>query len=90
MSNCHPCRRFFECADTRVRGYRVMIFVDEPNEPAHVHVFKDAAVAKYRLDSLGLVVNRGHRPHDLAEIKSILSEHQSELIATYEKIHGHR
>lgn len=72
----------------RVRGYRFMIFVDEPNEPAHVHVFKDDNAAKFRLSPPEVHVNYGFRPHDISEILEIIEDHKTQLIAQYERIHG--
>jgi len=65
-----------------------MVFVDEPDEPAHIHVFKDDNAAKVRLNSNHVLLNRGFRAHEVAEFISIIETHKSELTEAYERIHG--
>ena len=72
----------------RERGYRFMIFVDDPDVPANVHVFKDENAAKIRLDPVLVLVSRGFRPHEAAEILAIIETHKSQLLTEYERIHG--
>ncbi|MEI6070947.1 MAG: DUF4160 domain-containing protein [Verrucomicrobiae bacterium] len=72
----------------RESGYRFMIFVDEPDEPAHVHVFKDDHAAKIRLDPAQVVVSRGFRAHEVSEFLAIIETHKFDLITEYERIHG--
>jgi len=72
----------------RERGYRFMVFVDEPDEPAHVHVFKDDNAAKVRMDPVQVLVSRGFRAHELTEFLAIIESHKYELITEYERIHG--
>jgi hypothetical protein len=48
--------------------YRIYFFSHEPNEPAHVHVDRDASSAKFWLNPVGLARNLGFRAADLREI----------------------
>jgi hypothetical protein len=72
----------------RIKGYRVMVFVFEPNEPSHVHVQKDGCEAKFWLDPIDLEWQRGYNQSQLNEIADILLQHQARLIQAYEGIHS--
>ena len=72
----------------RERGYRFVVFVDEPDEPAHVHAIKANSEAKFWLSPVALEWSRGFRQHDLREIADILEKHANSLIHEYEKIHS--
>ena len=72
----------------RERGFRFVIFVDEPNEPAHVHVFKDDKSAKVRLTPAIVIINRGFRPHEISEFLAVIEAKKTHLVTEYERIHG--
>ena len=65
-----------------------MVFVDEPDEPAHVHAIKARSEAKFWLSPIELEWSRGFRQHDLREIADILEKHADSMIQEYEKIHS--
>ena len=64
----------------RESGFRFYFFSEEGNGPAHVHVDKGGASAKYWLDPIRLAANEGYKPADLKRIGQIIFEHQTELL----------
>jgi hypothetical protein len=64
----------------RVKGYRIGFYSSEPNEPAHVHVHKSGAEAKFWLDPVQLSWNKGFREVELQEIARILQRHETRLL----------
>lgn len=74
----------------RERGYRFVVFVDEPDEPAHIHAIKANSEAKFWLSPVVLEWSRGFRQHDLREIAGILENHAEFLIHEYKKIHSQK
>lgn len=59
---------------------------EEPNEPPHVHVDRDALSAKFWLDPIGLARNFGFTPKELGRIQKIIEQHQAEFLEAW---HGH-
>lgn len=60
-------------------GFRFFFWSNE-HEPAHVHISKGDAEAKYNINSLELVENYGFKKNELRLIESILEENK-EIIA---------
>ena len=61
-------------------GYRVSFYSYDLGERMHVHVFKSGQECKIWLDDLSLAFSRGFKPHEVAEIRRIISERRSEII----------
>lgn len=61
-------------------GYRVSFFSYDLRERIHVHVFKAGNECKVWLDDLGLAFNRGFKPHEIAVIRSMISERRAEIV----------
>ncbi len=68
--------------------YRIYFFSHEPNEPAHVHVDRDASSAKFWLNPVGLARNLGFRAADLREIERIIRERQAQLLEAWNGYFG--
>lgn len=64
----------------RESGFRFYFFSEEGNEPAHVHVDKGGASAKYWLEPIRLASNQGYKPAELKRIGQIIFEHQIDLL----------
>ena len=67
----------------RVGPYRFYFFSHEPNEPPHVHVDRDRATAKLRLESLELARSRGFRPKEINAILNLVTEHREQLLEAW-------
>lgn len=68
--------------------YRFYFYSHEPNEPAHVHVDRDADSSKFWLNPVSLARNLGFRASDLREIERIIQEHQAELLEAWNGYFG--
>jgi len=69
--------------------YQVVVYANEPSEPAHVHVLRDDREAKYWLNPISLARNRGFRPIELRRIQRILELHAAYLREVWHELHGH-
>jgi len=68
----------------RLKGFRFSFFVADRDEPAHVHVTREANEAKYWLiPFVRLAKNKGFRPHDLEVIERLLNENRDVLLETW-------
>jgi hypothetical protein len=61
-------------------GYRVSFYSHDLAERMHVHVFKSGCECKVWLDDLGLAFNRGFKPHEVTEIRRMISERRTEIV----------
>lgn len=60
--------------------YSFVFFSSDRGEPAHIHVKRDRQIAKFWLDSVSLVKNRGYKEHELNEIARLVVKHQPTLL----------
>jgi len=56
--------------------YRFHFFSHEPNERAHVHVKREAAICKFWLRPVFLVQNHGFAAHELNRIERLVEKHR--------------
>lgn len=56
----------------RVGPYRFFFYAGDGEEPAHVHVERDANEAKFWLEPIRLERSRGFRPADVRDIQQIV------------------
>jgi hypothetical protein len=68
--------------------YKVMIYVDEPDEPPHVHVLRDACRAKFWLLPVAADRSRGFKPIELRRIQRMLELHAAILLRKWHERHG--
>ena len=68
--------------------YRVYFYSHEMNEPAHVHVDRDAASCKFWLSPVALASSLGFRAHELRTIEQLIEDSIDELWDEWEAIHG--
>ena len=59
-----------------VGPYRFFFYSLEGAEPAHIHVERENATAKFWLDPIQLASSRGFRSHDLNRIRAMVAEHR--------------
>ncbi|WP_269525950.1 DUF4160 domain-containing protein [Coraliomargarita parva] len=72
----------------RIGPYKFYFYSHEPNEPPHVHVDRDAQSAKIWLEPVSLAGNFGFSAHELREVLSLVSEHQQQLINSWDGYFG--
>ncbi|MFU8897215.1 MAG: DUF4160 domain-containing protein [Gammaproteobacteria bacterium] len=68
--------------------YRIFFYSSDGDEPAHVHVQRDAATAKYWLAPVRLENNAGYRPSELRRIRSIISANRPQLLEAWDEFFG--
>ena len=68
--------------------YRFYFYSHEPNEPAHIHVDRNASSAKFWLNPVGLARNLGFGASELRRIERIITEHQIELLEAWDGYFG--
>lgn len=67
----------------RVGPYRFFCFSSDGDEPIHVHVQRDTAIAKFRIEPLRLDYGTGFRASELRRIERIIGEHQNTIIEAW-------
>lgn len=63
--------------------YRCYFYSQEPDEPAHVHVDRDACTAKLWLDPVRVSWALGFRPHELRAVERLVRDHQDALLEAW-------
>lgn len=61
-------------------GYRFSFYSYDLAERMHVHIFKGGHECKIWLDDLALAFNRGFKPHQISEIRKMISARRAEII----------
>jgi len=60
----------------RIFGYRFFFFSNEGNEPAHIHIEKAEAHAKYWLDPVELAGSYAFNAKELNELRKLVEENK--------------
>ena len=75
-----------------LRGWRLFFYVNERNEPPHIHCRKGDAECKYWLDPDTFNITEAYTynlsPADQRTIRKIIFENFEYLVAEYEKLHS--
>ena len=67
----------------RVGPYRFFFFAGDRAEPAHVHVERDANLAKVWLDPVRMQESGGYSRVELARIIYVVREHEAALLRSW-------
>lgn len=67
----------------RTGPYRCFFYSGDCEEPAHVHIERDANVAKFWLDPVRLVSSSGFRSAEIRRIQRLVDEHREELLRSW-------
>ncbi len=65
--------------------YRCFFYAGDHEEPPHVHVERDANVAKFWLDPVRLVRSGGFRSAEIGRIQRLVEEYREELIRSWDE-----
>jgi hypothetical protein len=72
----------------RVGPYRIGFFSNENDEPPHVHVYRERAVAKLWLNPRAeLASSRGFPRHELTLIRRIIQDNRELLLKSWNEFH---
>jgi hypothetical protein len=72
-----------------VRGFRFFFYSGEGNEPPHIHVEHDDAVAKYWLEPVELASSAGFRSTQLTQIRWLVLEHRETFLEKWNEHFSH-
>ena len=67
----------------RIGPYRFFFYAGDRGEPAHAHVQRDEAEAKFWLAPVRLAWNRGFCGPELKRLERITAEHEAQLIEAW-------
>jgi hypothetical protein len=60
----------------RIGPYVFFFYSQENNEPPHIHVRRDQALAKFWLDPISLAYNYRFPNHEITRLRSLVQEHR--------------
>jgi hypothetical protein len=72
----------------RIGPYRFYFFAADRNEPRHVHIRRDRAMAKFWLDPIRLARNYRFQPHELRTIEAIIRANEQLLREAWDNEFG--
>jgi hypothetical protein len=72
----------------RIGPYRLFFYSADGVEPPHIHVERDAAIAKYWLSPLRLARSQRYRAKELRDIERILAERGARLLEAWHDYFG--
>jgi hypothetical protein len=61
----------------RIGPYRFFFYSNENNEPAHIHIQHDRAIAKFWLQPVSYASSSGFSAKELSTILKLVEEHQN-------------
>ena len=73
----------------RLRGYRFFFVSLDRHEPPHVHVRREAKVAKFWLDPVVLERAGGFSRRELTAIARLVAQHAGEFLEKWYEFFGH-
>ena len=68
--------------------YNFIFFSSDRGEPPHIHVQRERSVAKFGLEPVALVTNRGFRAHERRRITRLVVQHQATLLEAWHDYFG--
>ena len=69
----------------RIGPYRFFFYSSDAAEPRHVHVQRDATLAKFWLDPIRLDYSQGYRAFEIRRIESIIRENHERLTGAWDE-----
>lgn len=67
----------------RIGPYRFFFFSNEFGEPAHIHIQRDHALAKFWLEPVSLASSSGFPASELTKLSKLVSENQQKLVEAW-------
>lgn len=63
----------------RIGPFRFFFYSNEVGEPAHVHIQRDRALAKFWLGPVDLASSTGFAAHELLKLRRLVVDHEATL-----------
>jgi hypothetical protein len=71
-----------------VGPYKFVFFSSDKNEPHHIHVVRDKALAKFWLKEVALAKNKGFPDHEIAALGKLVVEHRETFTKAWDDYFG--
>lgn len=72
----------------RAGPYRLYFYSNDDGEPAHIHMERDDARAKFWLDPVMWQRSRGFGDKELREIERLIRQHRTQLMEAWDEYFG--
>lgn len=72
----------------RIGPYRFFFYSNENNEPAHVHVQRERALAKFWLDPVALASSSGFSAQELTKLSWLVRENAAKFVEAWHEFFG--
>ena len=72
----------------RLEPYSFIFFSSDRGEPPHIHVTRERSVAKFWLEPVSLVINRGFPEHEVRRIMRLVRQHHATLLEAWHDYFG--
>ena len=73
----------------KVGPYRLFFYSEEGNEPAHVHIQRERATAKFWLQPVRLARSHRFPDHELQKLQKLVEENQEKLLEAWNEYFRH-
>ena len=70
----------------RIGPYRFFFYASDLGEPAHIHVERDRAVAKFWLEPISLDYAQGMSPRELSRAETLIEENAEQIRRTWDEV----
>ncbi len=67
----------------QIGPYRLFFYSADGGEPPHVHIERDAGIAKYWLGPVRLARSRGFAPAELRSMERMVREHEPKILEAW-------
>lgn len=67
----------------RIGGYRFFFYSNEGSEPAHIHVQRERALAKYWLTPVALASSTRFSPKEIRELRQLVEENKEQFLEAW-------
>ena len=72
----------------RIGPYRFFFYAGDRDEPTHIHVERDASIAKFWLDPVRLENSGGFNRNEIGQIQRLAEENQAHLLRRWNEFFG--
>jgi hypothetical protein len=72
----------------RIGPYRFFFYANENDEPAHIHVQRDRAVAKFWLEPVAYARSTGFSARELSQLLELVEVHQATFVEAWNEFFG--
>lgn len=72
----------------KIGPYRFYFYSNERDEPSHVHIRRERALAKFWLDEVSLASSKGFAAHELRELERLVVKHRNKFLRSWNEHFG--